>query len=269
MKTLRHCVSSFVAQLTVAAVALAGESIRWAPDWDEALQRAGAEKKVVFIAVNMDGEVANDRMAQKVYADERVVAASGWTINVVASRFDHAPEKRACTRFGGIECIQHRRIEGAVRQNVLKSDAKGYVVAPQHVFLAPDQSVILSVPYEVTAEELAWCFAAALKAVDPEAAKKVQAGGRAPRRLIQGAVFDPAALPGANLAPPTRAEVLELVKELRASMWSEGRPEKVLRVLMSPEPEAVEFIATELKNDLFGRRGWINPAVRPGTPRID
>lgn len=243
--------------LAVAAPRPAVGTITWDKDWEQAKGRASAEKKVLFVAVNMDGEEANDRLAEKVYSDARVVAAAALTVNVVASRFDHAPEKRGCPRFAGLECIDHKRIDGAVRQNVLKADANGYVVAPQHVFLGPDGAVLLSVPYEVNAEELQWCFATALKAVDPEAARGLPVTGRPPRRLVQGGVFDPAALPGANLAPPTREQTLELIKELRGSLWGEGRQEKILRVLMSPEPEAVEYIGTELKNDMVGRRGWI------------
>ena len=250
--------------LASALPALAGEPISWSKDFEEAKARAAAEKKVLFVAVNMDGEAANDRLAEKVYADKRITAAAGLTVNVIASRFDHAPEKRPCTRFPGIECIDHKRCDGAVRANVLKADANGYVVAPQHVFLGPDGAVILSVPYEISAEELQWCFSNAIKAIDPVAAKAVPASGRPPRRLVTGGVFDPAGVPGANLAPPTREQVLALIKELKASLWGEGRIEKIQRVLMSPEPEAIEYIGSELKNELMGRRGWFRGM--PGGP---
>jgi hypothetical protein len=252
------------ALVCLALPVFAGESISWSKDFEEAKARAAAEKKVVFVAVNMDGEAANDRLAEKVYADKRVTSAAALTINVIASRFDHAPEKRPCTRFAGIECIDHKRCDGAVRANVLKADANGYVVAPQHVFLGPDGAVILSVPYEISAEELQWCFSNAIKAVDPATAKAVPANGRPPRRLVQGGVFDPAGVPGANLAPPTREQVLVLIKELKASLWGEGRVEKIQRVLMSPEPEAIEYIGSELKNELIGRRGWFRGV--PGAP---
>ncbi len=248
--------TTLLALASLCPLTFAGGQIAWGKDFEEAKARAAAEKKVLFVAVNMDGEEANDRLAQKVYADARIVAAAGLTVNVVASRFDHAAEKKPCPRFGGIECIDHKRVDGAVRSNVLKADSNGYVIAPQHVFLGPDGAVILSVPYEVTAEELQWCFASAIKTVDPAAAKSVPSSGRPPRRLVQGGVFDPATVSGAGLAPPTREQVLELIKELKASMWGEGRIEKIQRVLMSPEPEAIEYIGAELKNDLFGPRGF-------------
>ena len=240
----------------LAARAFAGNSVTWDKDWEAALARAAQDKKVVFLAVNMDGEAANDRMAQKVYSDERVVAASALTVNLVASRFDHAPEGRPCTRFAGIDCISHKRVDGAARQKLLKPVASGFLVAPQHVFAGPDGKILLSVPYEVTAEELAWCFAAAIKLVDPKAAKALPPVGRAPKRLVSGGVFDPSGVPGAGLTPPTKAKLTELLKELKASFWGPGRELTILQVLLSPEPEAQEFIALELKNDLIGRRGF-------------
>lgn len=229
----------------------------WSPRWEDAFAAAKAEKKIVFLAINMDGEAANERLATKVYSDPQVVAASKLTVNLIASRFEHAPEGKPCARFGGLTCTEHRRIEGAARDQVLKSDSAGFTVAPQHIFLSSDGAVLLSVPYEVSAQELVWCFHEALAAVDPAAAKQIQASGRAPRRLIKGGVFDPSVIPGANLAPPTREEVLAIVKEMKASLWSANRLQSIQRLLLSSEPEAIEQIESELRNDFFGRRGWV------------
>lgn len=232
-------------------------AIAWSPRWDEALSEAARDKKVVFLAVNMDGEAANERMAKDVYADAKVVAASKLTLNLIASVYEHAPDGKPCPRFGGVTCIEHKRNDGAARENVLKSDNNGYTVAPQHVFLAPDGRVLLSVPYEITAAELEWCFHSALTAAGSEDAKRIAPAGRPPRRLIQSGVFDPAVIPGANLTPPTREQVLEIVKEMRASFFGGNRFLNIQRLLLSSEPEAIEQIEMELKNDLFGRRGWV------------
>jgi len=251
-----------VAALALSALALTAAippqkaAIAWTQRWDDAFTQATAAKKVVFLAINMDGEDANDRLATKVYTDPKIVAASKLTLNLVASRFDHAAEGKPCTRFPGLTCTEHRRVEGSAREKVLKTDANGYTIAPQHVFLNGEGAVLLSVPYEISAAELEWCFHKALESVDPEAAKKVPATGRAPRRLIQGGVFDPNVVPGANLAPPTREEVLEIVKELKGSLWGGNRWLNLQRLLLSPEPEAIEMIDAELKNEFFGRNGW-------------
>lgn len=264
-----------LALLTTSAVnAPQKPSVLWSARWEDAFSQAAAEKKVVFLAINMDGEAANDRMATKVYSDPKIVAASKLTVNLAASRFEHAAEGKPCARFGGITCTEHRRIEGAARDNVLKTDTAGFTVAPQHIFLSGEGAVLLSVPYEVSAQELEWCFRAALAAVDPQTAKQITPTGRAPRRLIQGGVFDPSAIPGANLAPPTREEVLAIVKEMRASMWGGNRLQNIQRLLLSSEPEAIEQIESELKNEFFGRRGWVqgdptNPGGRGDTDYKD
>jgi hypothetical protein len=74
-------------------------------------------------------------------------------------------------------------------------------------------------------------------------------------------VFDAGSIPGANLAPPTHAQVLELLKELKAGYFGEGREEKLLRLMTSSEPEAMKYVAAELSVDLFGARG-----LRSGDP---
>jgi hypothetical protein len=116
-----------------------GASIAWDHVYEDAVARAAKEHKPLFIAINMDGEGANDRMAQKVYTDSHVTALAAGTVNVVASRFDHAPEGKPCTRFAGLTCIEHKRVDGSVRGGLLKADEGGYVIAPQHVFLSPSR----------------------------------------------------------------------------------------------------------------------------------
>ena len=47
-------------------------------------------------------------------------------------------------------------------------DSSGAVIAPQHVFLGGDGSVLLSVPYEVSSLELQWCFGEAWRLAGAE-----------------------------------------------------------------------------------------------------
>lgn len=254
---VRFAALAVVLAAVLGSLARAGGSIAWDHVYEDALARAAKEHKPLFIAVNMDGEVANDRAAQKLYRDARVVAVSGYAVNVVASRFDHAAEGKPCARFEGLTCKEHRTVDGSVRELVLKPDDNGYVIAPQHVFLAPNGDVLLSVPYEITAQELEWCFLTALNSVAPEHKRPIPPSVRPPRRLVTGGVFDPSTIEGANLAPPSRERALELIKELKASMFGEGRIQKLQLLLLSGEPEAVEYIEAELKIDWFGRRGWM------------
>jgi hypothetical protein len=118
--------------------------IPWEPTYEGALSRAAAEGLVTFVAVNMDGERANDRMAEEVYGDKRIRELAAVTVDLVASSFTHGKGDGACPRFGTVTCEQHRRVDVEVRGKVLKPDKQGFVVAPQHVWLDPKGQVLLS-----------------------------------------------------------------------------------------------------------------------------
>lgn len=227
----------------------------WQKLFEEAQALAKREKKVVFVAVNMDGEKANERMLAKVYTDKAVIELARSTVNVIASAAEHAGADKPCPKFDGLYCLDHRRTDMTLRKELLKPDSDGFVVAPQHVFLDPEGKVLCSVPYEVSASELAWCFASALKAVDPASTASAPPGARAPRRLIQGAVFDPKSAAGGAGRTLTRQEVLDLIKELKKSGRGGWDLEQLRGLLASDEPEAREFILLELKSAGGGRGG--------------
>jgi hypothetical protein len=225
--------------------------IPWEADWAAARERARTENRVVFLAVNMDGERANDRLAKEVYREKAVVALAERTVPLVASAFAHG--SGVCPRFGGLRCAEHQQVDIRARDEVLQPDADGFVVAPQHVFLAPDGAVLLSVPYEVTADELEWCLAEALRKHDPEAEVRTSSGARPPKRLVMDglAPTEGAAGPG----PPTREEVLELLREIKKGTV-EDRGSAVRRILTADEDEAREFAIQELRRSGGGgKRG--------------
>jgi|688.fasta_scaffold01819_9 HEAT repeat protein len=221
--------------------------IIWTPSLEKGLEQSKAEGKVLFLAVNMDGEAANDRMVKKVYTDKAVIEQSSRTLNIIASASEHAGAGKDCARFEGLTCMDHRRSDTVARQQFLKADAQGFVVAPQHLFLGPDGKVILSVPYEISAGELVWCFATAQAKAFPDKPQPLPEGARMPRRVIMGGVFDPGGSE-AGAAPPTKAEVQEIIKELRRGASAQDRMAKVLRLILSDDPAAVEYVEQELKS---------------------
>jgi len=234
----------------------AAGGIAWQSSWDKTLERAAAEKKLVFLAVNMDGERANDRIVEKVYRDKLVLDLSGRTLNLVASAAEHAGIEKPCPRFDGVRCQDHRRIDTAARKDVLKADAQGLVIAPQHVFLAPDGKVVLSVPYEVDAGELAWCFVSALQKLDAATAPPMPASARMPKRVIVGGTYDPAGEgQGGSLVPPTSKEVQELLTMLKKGGMGEERMAALRRLVLSDDPDAVAYIGQELKSGGYGFGG--------------
>lgn len=232
--------------LTALPLAPATDTIVWEARSEAGLARAKAEKRVVFVAANMDGERACDRLAEKVYRDKTIVALTATTVNFIASPTSHTPGDKVCARFGTLPCAAHQNVDKWARKDVFAPDAEGYVVAPQHVFLDPDGKVLLSVPYEIDASELAWCFATALRAVDPTAKPLVPTTAHAPRRLILGGVWKPLSEKAA--APATHDEVVSLVKAVKKGLSSEARLDALRRIMSSDEPEGIDLLRAELRS---------------------
>jgi hypothetical protein len=242
--------------IVVAAPPPTASEIQWQTSYEKTLEQAAANKKVVFLAVNMDGEKANERMLEKVYTDKAIVELSQSTLNLIASAAEHAAADKPCPRFHGLLCLDHRRTDTAARKEILKADSDGLVIAPQDVFLGPDGKVILSVPYEITAHELEWCFVTAIAKVDPASKIAMPPGARMPRRVVMGGVFDPKSTAGGAVAVLTKKELLELIKELRkGTLKPEERIESLRRILMSDEPDAIAFIQDEMRSGAGGGGG--------------
>ncbi|HEX9792528.1 MAG TPA: hypothetical protein VGC54_00950, partial [Planctomycetota bacterium] len=222
------------------------QDIAWEADYAGAFGRAATEKKVVLLAVNMDGERANDTIAEKVYADEVVLEQAAGIVALVGSQSVHGSPGKTCKRFGTLTCEQHQQVDVKARASVLKAAVDGRVVSPQHVLLGPDGAVILSVPYEIRAGELAWCIVTARRALDPAAKIPMPATARAPRRLIMGGVHDPGSDENACL-PLTEGELKEVMAQLRTSREALEVISAFHRILATDHPDAVKFVATELR----------------------
>ena len=135
-----------LASALLAVPGLAGD-IQWEISYEGALARAGTEARVVFVAVNMTGERANERMVADVYTDKTIEELAELTLNLVATNCWQSGKASACKAFKPLTLEELRELDVQIRGNILRPDDQGYVVAPQHVFLGPDGSVILSVPY--------------------------------------------------------------------------------------------------------------------------
>lgn len=235
--------------LASAGRAPAGHEISWETDYAAALERAAAEERVVFVAVNMDGEAANERMAKDVYTDKKLGALAGATVNLVASPDAHK-DAGICPRFGCASCEAHRKVDIRVREAVLAPDATGLVIAPQHVFLGPDGAVLLSVPYEVTSLELQWCFGEAWRLAGASDVPRVQDGAQRPRRLIVGGV---AKVGDNGQAPMTREQALELIDKHKQGGDPDVRGAMMREIVLADEPEAVRYALDNLRSADSGK----------------
>lgn len=225
-------------------------SIQWESDFSAARERAATEAKVLFCALNMDGEKANDRIAKDVYSDKEVVALSQYTVNLIGSRFEHGGD---CKRFDEVACADHQQIEKSIRAEILQAEAGANIVAPQHIFVGPDGEILLSVPYEVSARELQWCFVTAILKADPEAKVSMPAKARAPRRLIQSGVLSPGG-GDAAISPLSEEQVEATIEAIRNGMRAEERADAMLRLLATDDETAIEFIDVELGGVKLQRR---------------
>lgn len=220
--------------------------IAWEADYAQAFERAQAEDKVVFVAINMDGDPGNDRMVADVYTDRTIERFAGACVSLVASAGRHNP-KGDCSRLGAIPCEAHRAVDIRVREALLKPDAEGFVIAPQHLWLDGSGKVLLSVPFEVTRGELEWCFHEAERRLHPGYLAKESEDSRPPRRWIPGGVFDGAL--GEAAQRVSREEALELIAELRkGSLSQEERMTRYKRLAQADEPEARKEIELFLKS---------------------
>ncbi len=236
----------------LASSAPAADTFQWLPSLDAALEAAKLEKKPVFIAINMDGERANDEMVRSYYTDPALKKVAAKTAAVFASKHDHDGGTRPCPRAGVVTCADHMAIEKEMRKRFMPNQ-EGDVVAPQHIWVDPEGKIILSVPYKITKGEMEWCFAAALRAVDPEVSLPSSGNTHAPRRVVMGGVA--ASTPDLAAPPPTKNEVTEIIEALRKERRPWEMQGEILKLLRSDDKRAIDFVKTLVLARGGGRGG--------------
>lgn len=240
-------------QPSSAAVAA---GIDWQPDLKAALSRASAENKVVFVALNMDHERANDQMVEVHYKDAEICRLAERTVALFGSRFDHDSKARPCRRAGVVTCAAHMAVEKAVRREVLPGEFTGEVIAPQHLFLDGEGRILLSVPYQITPGEMEWCLVTAIRKLEPEFAWKLSGSARPPRRLVVGGMAEQGS--DASPSPPSSKEVVEIIARLKKVSRGEGAGEiraDINRLILSDDKMAKEFVKSSTRNRMFSAGG--------------
>jgi hypothetical protein len=246
--------------LLFAAPAFPGGDLEWESDFAEANGRAFREQRVVFVAVHSDDEARSRAFWKHVYKDKRVRALAEDTVNLLAC-LDIGWNKRCpCAKSGGLDHDSAKFVEAALREELLGANAEGVIASPQHLWLDPNGAVLLCVPYELSADELSWCFAEAARLAgrpQPEVA-----GGRAPLRLLYGQTYAPRDRDdyGRGLRPEELEQVLAELKSSGAGRGKRGggggagrfrsRVGSMFQVAFTDEEDARDFITVELSS------GW-------------
>lgn len=216
----------------------------WQSDYEMSLEQASAENKVIFVMADFEGEARCEYFLSKLTKDKQIRALAENTLNIPAAREQHR-KKGDCSRFDGVECDDHRRTLTDLTGSVLLPNREDVVAMPQFVWLNGEGDVLLSVPYEVDRDGLVWCFEAAMRLVDPEAAKPFSEEARPPRRLVMGGTYTPEAEDkyGRGLTPEELKEELNRAKD----SWI-GRlgVEQILRLMFTDEDDAVDYVKKQL-----------------------
>ncbi len=244
--------------------------LTWEPAYEAARTRSTAEGRVMFVAVHADEEARSEAFWKRTYKDKTVRSLAEETVNLLACRDVGGKKRCDCAKAGGLDSEQAKFMEAALREEVLVLNAEGIVASPQHLWLDSKGAVLLCVPFEMTAGELAWCFGEAARLAGGPPVELEEA--RAPRRLLYGQAFRPAAADeyGRGLRPDELKEKLAELKSGgvgvgggrrgggRGAGWGR-RLATLLLVSFTDEKEAQEYVANELRS---GWTTWAGPDVQ-------
>jgi len=119
--------------------------VAWQRSLDDALALQEQTGLPLLIAVNMDGEVFNERFAKSTYKDPQFVASTRGYICVVASPdrhtesdYDALGNRVECPRFGGCTCSEHINIEPELFRRYFNGNRN----APRHVGVRKDGEIL-------------------------------------------------------------------------------------------------------------------------------
>ncbi|MDP6990771.1 MAG: HEAT repeat domain-containing protein [Planctomycetota bacterium] len=247
---LTALVTLLAAGLEAPVPGAARAEIVWRSDHALVMERARAEGRVVFVAVDCDDEARCERFVKEVYSDRGVCSLAERTLNLVGSGELHRKGNGECPRLGSVSCRDHLRALAALRESHLGVNDIGTVAAPQHLWLGPTGDVLLCAPFELTVEEVAWCFVTALRKADPKLELEMPEDARAPKRLLFGRAFTSQG--GDVLGRGLTADELEVeLKRLKASLLGGGRIGAMGKILFTDDDEAVDYAQLEFGRSLM------------------
>jgi tetratricopeptide (TPR) repeat protein len=126
--------------LALALAPQAGGQIAWQTDLDAAAALARDEQRPLFVALNMDGESASERIVREQYRDPAFVALAGRAVCVIGSVFRHNPRdfddhgrRVECPRLGAVTCREHIALEPLIFERYLGGER----IAPRHALVMP------------------------------------------------------------------------------------------------------------------------------------
>ncbi len=256
-----------VAPASLSEPPSAGSKIEWTAQIDGALELASAEQRVVMVAMGEAQEGRTRRHEREVYGDKVASKAAAVTINVPAWSFDE-DESKKLPKMKGLAPRNHRNNLATVLERWVTPNESGVVALPHHLWIGPDGSLLLSCPWEISAEELAWCTDEALRRTGVEERPELPAGAHPPRRLLVGESFR--VIDEDELGRGLEEEELEeKLGALNKRFIGMGDRADIIKIMFTDEPGASDFLAKQIGLwDIGGGRGGGGGAIVDGTVEL-
>ncbi len=131
--------------------------ILWQRSLEDAIAVSVTEHRPLFVAVNVDGESASDRIVDEVYHDPKFVALTRNFACVVASisrhnprDFDEKGRRIPCPRLGNVTCGEHIALEPILYDKYLGGER----ISPRHALVMPDGTKVFDLTLQWDWSEL-------------------------------------------------------------------------------------------------------------------
>ncbi len=164
-------------------------SVPWQPSADAAFRLAREAQRPILFALAMDGETANDAMAEHHFRDPAVVQTLRAMPCVISNVFGpggriapgvaHMEVDGVCSRYGRIPCRAHQEVEPWIRSTLI---GKAPFQVPKHIFVSPEGEVLIDRGYYLGERDLMNLAMRAMRRCNPEIAMAMAAERLAPLR---------------------------------------------------------------------------------------
>lgn len=229
---------------------VAQNKLDWVPDADVAFESAAENGAVVFVSIGYLGEARSEEIRKRVLADKAVVAQAALTINVPAWTWALGDERKL-PAFGAAKPVDHSANLARATSEWIQANELGTFATPQHVWLNGAGEVLLSVPWELDADEMSWCFDEALRRAGVENRPMASKNAQPPRRLLLGAVVS--LMADDDLGRGLTEDELEPTMERLKRGFITGRDrEDIGRILFTADEDGVEFLGQQIGMWDFG-----------------
>ncbi len=236
--------ATLAAALLLAASAPAQNKLDWTPDVDQALEQAAAESGVLFVSIGFLGDLRSEAIRKEAFSDKAVIAQAQQTINVPAWTWAIGDEKKL-PAFGEAEAVDHAANLAYATSNWITVNELGTFAVPQHVWLDAEGQVLLSVPWELSAAEMSWCFDEALRLAGKQERPAPAKEAHPPRRLLLGAVVS--LLEDDEFGRGLTEDELEpTMARLKKGFVTARNREDIARIMFTPDEDGAKFLEQQI-----------------------